>query len=144
MKRTFATLFLTSGLLLTFLAPAVSQPVNLEHIKNAGEVIDRYKKALNHENPGVVESTIFCVITMRWLYPGENYDKIADELAHLAVEGPTPTIRYKSFIAANYLQHPEWFQGSQEEIQQAYSRPERVNPLFVSLLNRMESRRLGD
>ena len=68
-----------------------------------------YLAGLQHHNSGVVESAIFQLIILKTVYPEGNYDDLAKELNQLMTNGKTATTRYKAFVAATYLSHPEWF-----------------------------------
>ncbi len=44
---------------------------------------------------------------MKLYYSERNYENLADKLNQLITEGISKSIRVKSFIACNYLKHPE-------------------------------------
>ncbi len=67
-----------------------------------------YLKSLRSDNPGVVESAVFYVVKFKLFYPEMDCSELSAELDRLAVNGPSPRIRYKAQIAGNFLHNSEW------------------------------------
>ena len=102
--KTFTT-FLTAITVLVFCVDVFANEVDqkIEKAKKA------YGECLNTNVNGVIESTIINVMKMKAVYPDYNYSSLAKKLEKLSFDGPTQIIRYKAYIAANYLKHPERF-----------------------------------
>jgi hypothetical protein len=66
-----------------------------------------YYTALNRNNEGIIESAITNIMIMKLYFPERNYDNFIAKLTELNTEGKSKQIRYKSYIACNYLKHPE-------------------------------------
>lgn len=64
---------------------------------------------MNSEYSSIVESTLFVVLQVKERYPDEDYDKLIDRLNDLAVEGNTPSIRYKAQLASLYFNYYDLF-----------------------------------
>jgi hypothetical protein len=71
--------------------------------------IPNYYNALNSDNNGMIESAIVNVVKLKMHSPCMNYSQIIEKLEELTESGPTDVIKYKSFIAVLYLEHPERF-----------------------------------
>lgn len=68
-----------------------------------------YLKTLDSDYNSIVESSIFITMELKSRYPSENYDELIDRLNELAVEGKTPTIRYKAQLASLYFNYQNLF-----------------------------------
>jgi len=68
---------------------------------------ESYFIALNRDNQGMIESAISNIMIMKLYFPDRNYDRFISKLTELTTEGSTKQIRFKAFIACNYLIHPE-------------------------------------
>ena len=66
---------------------------------------------LDSDINGLVESVIYNVTVFKSVYPNENYKDIVEKLNELAVEGPTPAIRYKAQLASLYINYYSMFDG---------------------------------
>lgn len=73
-----------------------------------------YTESLKHTNKGIVESTIFNVMRMKKEYADIDYSSASAQLEALLVNPPSEIIRYKAFIAINYLEKPERFPWIEE------------------------------
>lgn len=89
---------------------------------------DSYERSLNSEINGVVESAIINIMKMKTARPDFDYSCLAKTLEKLSFDGQTMLIRYKSYIAANYLKYPERFtwikSGNYEELTRFFSKYE--------------------
>lgn len=103
MKKYFAVSAAVMFLILTHSAFA-RNPVN-----KIDQVLLAYEQALDHTNSGVVESTIINVMKLKLLYPNQDYSRLTKKLNKLCLKNRSKFVRYKAYIAANYLQHPERF-----------------------------------
>ncbi len=66
-----------------------------------------YLRALQHSNKGLAESAIFQVVKLKLFYPGIKCDELLSQLEQLSEKGATPAIRFKAFLAATFLRHPD-------------------------------------
>ena len=62
-------------------------------------------RALNSDNLGVTESSLFVTLELKDRYPGEDYSKLIDKLDELAKEGSTLSIKYKAQLADIYIKY---------------------------------------
>lgn len=60
---------------------------------------------LKSEINSIVESTLFVVLQVKEKYPYADYNRLIDRLNELAVEGKTPSIRYKAQLASLYINY---------------------------------------
>lgn len=72
-------------------------------------VEEAYLRSLGHDNYGVVESAIGNVARLKIAQPETYSESVQDKLRDLAVEGPTPAIRYKASLASLLCDRPELF-----------------------------------
>jgi len=109
---------------LTFASNVFAQ-WNMERIQKA---YCCYENSLNHPINGVVESAIINIMKMKLVCPDLDYRDLTKRLEKLSFEGNTKSIRYKAYIATNFLKHPERFKwikpGSYEELNNFFARYE--------------------
>ena len=90
----------------------LAQKLNNESGEKEELLIDRAKKgylhSLNSDNEGIVESALFYVLKFKLTYPGLDVSEIGERINEVAQNGDTPEIRYKAYIAVNYLNNPDW------------------------------------
>ena len=72
--------------------------------------------ALRSDNRGLVESAIDVMIMVKKVYPAMDFKEADKELNKLAVDGQTPSIRYKAQLASLYFQYPGLFTGINDKI----------------------------
>jgi len=64
---------------------------------------------LKSDYSSVIESTLFVILQVKDRYPNANYDKLIDKLNELAIDGKTPSIRYKAQLASLYYNYHDLF-----------------------------------
>lgn len=64
---------------------------------------------LKSDYGSVVESTLFVILQVKDRYPNADYDKLIDRLNELAIDGKTPSIRYKAQLASLYFNYHDLF-----------------------------------
>ena len=64
---------------------------------------ENYLRSMDSDYNSVVESTIFVTMEMKDRYPEFDYSKLIDRFNELAIEGNTPTLRYKAQLASLYF-----------------------------------------
>ncbi|HEX9655175.1 MAG TPA: hypothetical protein VGA99_15820 [bacterium] len=137
MNTPFPIRLVASSLLLIFCGMAYSQSVERRPVRDIERIISIYRGSLENQNAGVVEATIFHLITVRTLFPEQDYRKVSKELSRLALAGVTPSIRFKSFVAVNYIQYPQLFEGIDDEIREA--KIDQADQVFERLESRLSS-----
>ncbi len=99
--------------MVVFLALVFSASVFANGPKKDEQYINKvkscYLKTLDSDYNSIVESSIFITMELKSKYPSENYDELIDRLNELAVEGKTPTIRYKAQLASLYFNYQNLF-----------------------------------
>lgn len=75
-----------------------------ENLKNAPK---NYEKALKSGNAGMVESAIFHSLKFMLFYPQEDAAKLKKQITRLVKEGETRSIRYKAYLASQFLNNPD-------------------------------------
>jgi hypothetical protein len=100
--------------MVVFLALVFSASVFANGPKKDEQYINKvkssYLKTLNSDYNSIVESSIFITMNVKNRYPSENYDELIEKLNELAVEGKTPTIRYKAQLASLYFNYQNLFE----------------------------------
>jgi hypothetical protein len=102
-------------LTLLFLLPLIAQDNNVtdqigsEDNLKIERAIANYKKALESDNAGVIESAILNTMNLKYTYPEEDYQALMKPLAQLETTAPTKSTRFLAYIVKNYLMHPERF-----------------------------------
>lgn len=69
--------------------------------------IENYRLCLQHENPGVVESTLGNVIKLKYKCPKLDMSLIEKELLSLSEYGVNKNIRSKASLVLKILKNPE-------------------------------------
>jgi hypothetical protein len=99
--------------MVVFLALVFSASVFANGPKKDEQFINKakscYLKTLDSDYNSIVESSIFITMDLKSRYPSEDYDELIDKLNELAVEGKTPTIRYKAQLASLYFNYQNLF-----------------------------------
>ncbi|MEL6820745.1 MAG: hypothetical protein AAFP70_03200 [Calditrichota bacterium] len=90
---------------------ASANEVSNTDLKKAVQV---YTESLKHSNTGIIESTIFNIMRMKKQYADVDYSAASTQMEALLVNPPSEIIRYKAFIAINYLENPERFPWIEE------------------------------
>jgi hypothetical protein len=90
-----------------------------------------YAISLSYDNNGLVESALAIVTMMKLDVPGDEFSRIKDEIDDLAVDGATPVIRFKAYLADAVFANPAMFK---EEAARRYDDPD---ALFSALAERL-------
>ena len=106
-----------------------------DYKSNAAKI--NYLTALRSENAGLSESSMMQTAEIKMLYPSVNFDEIKSVTDSLAVNGSTPSIRYKAYLASNVLNNPGWF------AKKAYSTDENPDQFFASIAGQLQELVLG-
>lgn len=75
-----------------------------ENVKNAPK---NFEKALKSGNAGLVESAIFHSLKFMIFYPEQDAAKLKKQITRLVKEGETRNIRYKAYLASQFLNNPD-------------------------------------
>lgn len=73
-----------------------------ENLKSAPQ---NFEKALKSGNAGLVESAIFHSLKFMLFYPEQGVARLKKQISRLVKEGETRNIRYKAYLAAQFLNH---------------------------------------
>lgn len=109
-----------AAMLALLAAPVVSlnaQPavlVNETHMRAANPAVleKNYVVCLKDPIDGVVESATANVIKVKLTMPDKPFAKIGSVLRDLIIDGRTPAIRYKAYLASAVFDDVKLFQGS--------------------------------
>lgn len=113
--------FLVALSCLAFSAPVLASTASENSTPSAIAEFSRYRSlnlarferafeiSLKHEVPGVVESSLRDVVLIKLAQPGAPCERITRQVELLALEGPTPAIRYKASLARQVLLNPGMF-----------------------------------
>lgn len=96
-----------------------------------------YGLALRSDVDGVIESSITYVTVLRIAIPDMDLSSIREEIEDLSVNGCTPVIRYKAYLATMVFQDPQQFKGAVGAVS-----PE-SNQFFSSVAEQVSERLLG-
>lgn len=69
--------------------------------------IKNYKKALESENRGMIESAIINIMKLKYNYPDYDYSSLIQPLDSLQSMEKSKPIKFMAYIVQNYLEHPE-------------------------------------
>lgn len=103
-----STKVMIAVLILSFTANLFAQnPSSRKSVIN--QITTNSLYGLKSEYGSVVESTLFVILQVKDRYPNADYDKLIDRLNELAIEGKTPSIRYKAQLASLYFNYHDLF-----------------------------------
>ena len=94
-------------LLFVFSATISAQSAKTKQLIEKAKI--NFLSSLHSDVYGVVESSIFITMEMKERFPEFDYSNLVDKLNDLAIEGKTPTIRYKAQLASLYFDFPSMF-----------------------------------
>lgn len=70
---------------------------------------DKFEKAylvsLEHPNPGVVQSALYCILKLHHDFPQRSFTRLDGAIANLSKSGSTPQIRYKANIVSLHVRN---------------------------------------
>lgn len=108
MKRLKNLLIVAMMLLLTMNSVIFSQKPKGKNELDT-QLINKSIAALNHNIDGVVESALFIMLTLKNAFPERNLSEIEKQIDKLIINGDSPNIRYKAYLASIYYKHYNWF-----------------------------------
>ena len=121
--------------------PPVFSPADRYRVKDTLRLEKSYLACLQSENEGVVESSIAQSIWMKLSLPAARFEHAKAVLGSLSVNGRTPAIRYKAYLAGLVFDQPGMFAQEQgrtfetnEQLFTALS--ERLNALLLTYNDR--------
>jgi hypothetical protein len=85
--------------------PKNVQPITEQH--KIEMAIKNYKKALESDNSGMIESAIINVMKLKYNYPDYDYSSLVQPLASLESTDMSKPIRFMAYIVKNYLEYPD-------------------------------------
>jgi hypothetical protein len=85
-------------------------PVLKKYTAADKEWVDKiYAACLRSGHNGIIEDALSIVTMMKLDVPFDEFPNIEDEIKDLVVEGATPVIRYKAYLAGVVYDNPELF-----------------------------------
>jgi hypothetical protein len=81
------------------------------HTPHPAKALEGYVRNLNSTNNGVVESSIAHVAFMVMTFPDIDRSATMERLEKLSMNGSTPEIRYKAYLANLVAGDPDTFRG---------------------------------
>jgi hypothetical protein len=104
---------------------------------DVARVEKKYLAALKMDNDGVVEAALAHITRMKLYRPCETCKELVKKIHSLAVDGHTPAIRFRAYLASVAMDSPELFAREQRV---EYRDPEEM---FVALSTRLQTSLLG-
>ena len=104
---------LTTMIVVFMLYPSFAQNNNVEQENQDNKRakvelgIKNYKKALESDNFGMIESAILNVMNLKFHYPDYDYTSLIVPLESLENNDNSKSIRLMSYIVKNYLKYPD-------------------------------------
>lgn len=89
--------------------PGYFSTLEKHRLTNLEKVVCRYGEALRCKNAGVQESALSHLVRMKLFVPELQCPNIQQDIASLAINGVTPTIRYKAYLASLVFDMPQVF-----------------------------------
>jgi hypothetical protein len=131
-KKQMVLAVLMIGAISTSLHAQAFFPVDQKFSSAQKTRVDKsYAYSLRLDNEGLLESALAVVTMIKLDLPTEQFSSIQEEINSLAVNGTTPVIRYKAYLAEAVFTNPSMFK---EETAREYSDPD---AFFSALAQRM-------
>jgi hypothetical protein len=109
-KTQMVLVALMIGAISTFSQAQTFFPVDQKFSPAEKERVDKnYAHSLSYTNEGILESALAVVTMMKLDLPAAEFSRTKDELDRLAMDGTTPVIRYKAYLAEAVFANPAMF-----------------------------------
>jgi hypothetical protein len=134
---------MTMAMVLVTVMTAAAQPGHFSTVEkhratDLAKVVCSYTAALKTGNDGVIESALSHLVRMKLFVPEMQCPELRQEIARLAMNGATPTIRYKAYLTSLVFDAPQLFKA---ESARNYEGPEE---LFTSVASRLQIALIGN
>ena len=83
--------------------------ISAQSAKSIHNAPANFKMGLSSENTGLVESMIYVAAKYHYNHPEVEFDRVMAKIKDLVKNGKSERIRYKAFLAAQYMQNYEMF-----------------------------------
>jgi hypothetical protein len=94
-----------------------------------------YAVGLESDNDGLVESCIKMIAKMKLQVPTADVTDLQETLDEMSVSHPSPTVRYKAYIASSICSDPAWFTQMQDA--------DNDSEFFIHAANRLQEKLFG-
>jgi hypothetical protein len=133
----------TAAMMMFAVMTAAAQPGHFSTLEkhratDLSKVVCRYVECLKTGNDGVIEASLSHLMRMKLFVPELQCPGAQQEFAKLAMNGATPKIRYKAYLAGLVFDSPQIFK---EEAARNYSGPDE---LFTSIASRLQVALIAD
>lgn len=109
-KKQMVLAVLMMGAISTLSQAQTFFPVDQTFSPAQKERVDKsYAYSLSYTNEGLLESALAVVTMIKLDLPADEFSRIKDEIEHLAMNGTTPVIRYKAYLAEAVFANPAMF-----------------------------------
>ncbi|HVN48503.1 MAG TPA: hypothetical protein VMU30_06730 [Bacteroidota bacterium] len=123
-KKQMVLAVLMIGAVSTFSSAQTFYPADQKYSSTEKERVDKnYANLLESRYNGIVESALAVVTMVKLDLPADEFSRIKNEIDRLALDGATPVIRYKAYLAEAVFTNPAMFKeeaGSQYRDEDAF------------------------
>lgn len=131
-KKQMVLAMLMTGAVSTFASAQSFYPADQKYTSAEKVRVDKtYAPMLDSPCNGIVESSLAIVTMVKMDLPSDEFTRIKDEIDRLSLNGSTPVIRYKAYLAEAVFSNPTMFK---EETGRSYANDD---ALFSALAQRM-------
>ncbi len=88
---------------------SAGEPVHLDG------AVPNYLNGLKSDNDGLVSSSIFHCVKLKLFYPDQEVGNIVRQLQRLSRLSENEPVRYKAWLAVQFLQNPIWLAGVEKK-----------------------------
>ena len=144
MKNIYRTLTIILVLAVALPLFAIAGETASKPVPNVNLIEKAYLASLRHENAGVVESAILQTTVINIMRDDIHLPKVEREVKRLARKGSTAEIRYKAYIASNFLTNPELVKSTNLPEKLEGVTDENRNEFYATLANALNTKLLGE
>lgn len=131
------TIVMTAMMAVVFTSGLMAQTYSPSNNLKAESGKKNYMMGLRSSNQGLSESAMMQVAKIKMIAPTARFEDVKNVIDSLSVNGDTPSVRYKAYLASNVCENPTWF------AKKAYTEYQDNDEFFASVAAQLQERILG-
>jgi hypothetical protein len=141
MKKTIAVILTVALVTIASQTEVMSKLPEYPDTINIENVSAQYSMAIRSSNEGLIESALFEAIKLQIFAPKRSFPELAKEADNVIRKTRTPELRYKAYVVAQFLHHPEWLYNMENinEVWQVSRFEEAGDKLFALLADELQN-----
>lgn len=117
--------------------------VNLSE-KMEERAVEAFYKGLSHDSEGIVEASIYNLVTLRLEKPDNNYDKHIKKMRELVTKSESERIKMMAFIGYTYMENPYLYLNVKHLFIETELKADHYGDFFQELSSAMQKEYLNE